>query len=244
MIRLFVLDIDGCLTTPFVTPHWESFSEIRAMNIRAKADSRIPKLALLTGRPQPYAEAMAQMLDIDMPVVFESGGGMFDPVTTRVRFAPAITPAMMARVARIRAWGEALLAERFPQTMLEFAKHTDVGFVDQDPGVIAEIFRLCRERTACEEDLFEVHHTDISVNVILKVCNKGEGLNWISQVTGIPLADTAYIGDSSGDLTALRIAGRAFAPDNATEAVKAVAEVLPATTSEAVLAAYRLLTAP
>lgn len=241
MIRLFVLDIDGCLTTPFVTPHWESFSEIRAMNMRAKSDPRIPKLALLTGRPQPYAEAIAQMLDIDMPVIFESGGGMFDPVTTRVRFAPAITPAMMARVARMRAWGEALVAERFPHSMTEFAKHTDVGFVDQDPGVIAEIYRLCRERAACEEDLFEVHRTEISVNVILKVCNKGEGLKWISQVTGVPLGEIAYIGDSSGDLTALRIAGRAFAPANATEAVKAVAEVVPLPTSQAVLAAYSAL---
>lgn len=241
MIRLFVLDIDGCLTTPFVTPHWESFSEIRAMNMRAKSDPRIPKLALLTGRPQPYAEAIAQMLDIDMPVIFESGGGMFDPVTTRVRFAPAITPAMMARVARMRAWGEALVAERFPHSMTEFAKHTDVGFVDQDPGVIAEIYRLCRERAACEEDLFEVHRTEISVNVILKVCNKGEGLKWISQVTGVPLGEIAYIGDSSGDLTALRIAGRAFAPANAAEAVKAVAEVVPLPTSQAVLAAYSAL---
>lgn len=244
MIRLFVLDIDGCLTTPFVTPHWESFSRIRALNIRAKHDPLIPKLALLTGRPQPYAEAMAQMLEIDMPVVFESGGGMFDPVTTRVRFAPSITPAMMARVARMRTWGETLLSERFPQTMLEFAKHTDVGFVDQDPGVIAEIYRLCRERAACEDGLFEVHHTEISVNVILNVCNKGEGLKWISQETDIPLAEIAYIGDSSGDLSALRIAGRAFAPVNATDAVKAVGETLPFPTSQAVLAAYRLLIAP
>lgn len=241
MTRLFVLDIDGCLTVPFTTPHWESFTKIRSLNILAKTDSRIPKLAILTGRPQPYAEAVAQMLDIDKPVVFESGGGMFDPVTTQVRFNPAITASMMARVARMKTWAQTLLESRFPTAMVEFAKHTDVGFVSQEGSVIGEIYRLCRERAACEEDLFEVHQTEISVNVILKVCNKGEGLKWISEETGIPLGEIAYIGDSSGDLTALRLAGRAFAPSNATAAVKAVAEVVPHPTSEAVLAAYRMM---
>lgn len=238
MIRLFVLDIDGCLTHPFRTPHWDSFSAIRAMNIRAKTDSNIPKLAILTGRPQPYAECMAQMLDIDQPVIFESGGGMFDPQTTQVHWNPAITADMMRRVARIREWGAQLIATRFPSSMLEFAKHTDVGFVNQDHGIIGQIYDSCRERVICEDDLFEVHRTDISVNVILKVCNKGNGLRWISEFTGIPLHEIAYIGDSSGDITALKIAGKAYAPRNASDAVKAIARVIDAETSEAVERAY------
>ncbi len=238
MTRLFVVDIDGCLTHPFKTPHWESFSTIRERNLRAMRDPTVPKLAILTGRPQPYAECMAQMLGIDQPVIFESGGGMFDPKTTQVHWNPAITPDMMKRVERLRDWAAKLIDSHFPGSMLEFAKHTDVGFVNQDHAVIQRIFALCKERVACEDDLFEVHHTDISVNLILSVCNKGNGLRWISGFTGIPLSEIAYIGDSSGDITALKIAGKAFAPSNAAPSVKAIAEVMRGETSEGVLEAY------
>lgn len=238
MIRLFVLDIDGCLAHPFRTPHWDSFSAIRARNIQAKTDTTIPKLAILTGRPQPFAECMAQMLDIDQPVVFESGAGMFDPQTYQVHWSDAITADMLRRGAGIREWGAKLVAARFPSVMMEFAKHTDIGFVNHDQGIIGQIYDICRERVICEGDVFEVHRTDISVNVILKVCNKGNGLRWISEYTGIPLHEIAYIGDSSGDITALKIAGKAYAPRNASDAVKAIAEVMDAETSEAVERAY------
>jgi len=236
MIRLFVVDIDGCLTIPFTTPHWASFSAIRELNLTGE-----PKLAILTGRPQPYAECMAQMLGIEGPVVFESGGGLFDPKTTMVHWNEAITVDMMRRVARIREWAAQLIATQFPSSMLEFAKHTDVGFVNQDYDIIMKIFALCKERVACEDGLFEVHHTEISVNVILTVCNKGNGLKWISKVTGIPLSEIAYIGDSSGDISALKLAGKAFAPSNAAPGVKAIADVMSGATSEGVLEAYRRL---
>ncbi len=241
MIRIFAVDIDGCLTIPFKTPHWESFSALRARNMAAKTDPAIPKLAILTGRPQPYAEAMAQMLDIDQPVIFESGGGLFDPVTTQVHWSPEITPEVLVCIGRLRRWAAELIAREFPDAMLEFAKHTDVGFIHQDSAVIDRITRLCRERVACEDGLFSVHHTEISVNVILTRCDKGSGLRWISERTGVPLEQIAYIGDSSGDVPALKIAGRSFSPSNAAAVAKAVSTPLDVPTSQAVLKAYLML---
>lgn len=84
MIRLFVLDIDGCISHPFETPDWESISEIRELNRLSREVEEIPSLSLCTGRPFPYAEAVAQWLDIRLPFVFESAV-LFEPDTHRVR---------------------------------------------------------------------------------------------------------------------------------------------------------------
>jgi hydroxymethylpyrimidine pyrophosphatase-like HAD family hydrolase len=66
------------------------------------------------------------------------------------------------------------------------------------------------------------------------------GLRLIEKETGISIQDFAYIGDSSGDVPALRIAGRGFAPKNATNTVKTLpgVTVLPAESTRAVLQAY------
>jgi hydroxymethylpyrimidine pyrophosphatase-like HAD family hydrolase len=83
LIRLFVLDIDGCISHPFKTPDWESISEIRELNIRSRQEAEIPALTLCTGRPLPYAEAVAQWLDIRLPFVFESAL-LYHPVRQKI----------------------------------------------------------------------------------------------------------------------------------------------------------------
>jgi hypothetical protein len=59
MIRLFVVDLDGCISFPFVTPDWEAINVIRDLNIASKHDPSIPPITICTGRPLPYAEAVA-----------------------------------------------------------------------------------------------------------------------------------------------------------------------------------------
>ncbi|MEX0994912.1 MAG: hypothetical protein WD599_05245, partial [Balneolaceae bacterium] len=83
MINLFILDLDGCVSEPYKTPDWESITKIRELNRRSRETDHIPPVTLCTGRPLPYAEAVAQWLDIRLPFVFESAG-MYDPDKNRV----------------------------------------------------------------------------------------------------------------------------------------------------------------
>ena len=34
-IRLFVTDLDGCMTFPFETPHWPDYTQIRALQLQS-----------------------------------------------------------------------------------------------------------------------------------------------------------------------------------------------------------------
>jgi HAD superfamily hydrolase (TIGR01484 family) len=240
MIKLFVLDLDGCITHPFITPHWESITKIRELSIQSYTDATIPQLSICTGRPYPYAEAVAQWLDIRNPIVFESGGGVYFPTEQRVQFADGYLE-YQEEVEEIRQMVQQIVETRFPDVLPEFSKKTDVGMVHADVELIGELYKICKDDIASKFSNFEVHRTEVSVNVILKSCNKGNGLNMISNLTNTPLSKIAYIGDSSGDISALRIVGQPFIPSNAVDSIKDLGLNLNGETSVGVLEAYHIL---
>lgn len=243
MIRLFVLDIDGCIGYPFQTYNWGNLSKLRAYNERSRTEPAIPALSICSGRPQPYVEALAQMLDVDYPVIFESGGGIYTMKSNVLRWHPGITDELLAKKEELIRWVESEVIPGFPGMFREFAKKTDVGLVSSCENNIMEAYERVSYHVSVHYPEFEVHHTDVSVNIIVRNCNKGEGLRQLSGITKIPLEEMAYIGDSSGDITALKIAGRSFAPANALNGVKNVAEVLEWETSEAIVNAYDIIIA-
>jgi HAD superfamily hydrolase (TIGR01484 family) len=240
MTKLFVVDLDGCISMPFITPHWPSISWIRELNQLSRDNPAIPELSICTGRPFPYAEAVAQWLDVRQPIIFESGGGIYFPDRQMVEFSKHFY-AHEQEVAEVRKWVQHLIDTEFPQVLLEFSKHTDSGVVHNDISVISTFYDRAQAYISQNHPHFEVHHTEVSVNVILRDCNKGNGLKRLSELTGVSLDEMAYIGDSSGDISALKLVGKPFAPSNAIDAVKAVAEVTQARTSLGVLEAYQKL---
>jgi HAD superfamily hydrolase (TIGR01484 family) len=237
-IALFVLDLDGCTTEPFKSPDWAAFTQLREWNIASRTDNTIPPLTLCTGRPQPYAEAIAQLLDIRHPLLFESGAGAYDPVNVAFHWSPLVEEHRLTHVRRVMQWMEHELTKRHPGSYMEFTKRTDAGIVHSDPELIpvikAEIVTYI-EKHALELD---IHHTPISIDVLMKGINKGTGLRWISEWFNVPLRHIAYIGDSSGDIEALKIAGHPFAPANAADSVKQLATVTSKSFTNGVVEAY------
>lgn len=240
MIKLFVLDLDGCVTHPFKTPHWESISKVRDYNLQSRIDPSIPGLSICTGRPYPYAEAVAQWLDIDLPIVFESGGGIYHPADQIISFSPYYDEYSQ-EVESLKTWADELVRDAYQDVLIEFTKKTDIGFVHNDHNKIQQILELAEQYVGSNYPMFEVHHTEVSVNVILSKCNKGHGLRWLSDVTGISLDNMAYIGDSSGDVSALKLVSKPFSPSNASSSASSVSKQLPFETSQAVLSAYEEL---
>ena len=100
MIRLFLADIDGCLSEPYVPFDLDGFRRLRDWGLRAETDDRVPRLGLCSGRSYAYVEAMAQALGLRAPALFESGGGRFDLADARITWNPALTPGTEAALAR------------------------------------------------------------------------------------------------------------------------------------------------
>lgn len=238
MIQLFILDIDGCISYPFKSPDWENMGKIRELNALSRHDHAIPPISICSGRPQPYVEAVSQWLDVDYPVVFESGGGIYRVKSNELWWHPVITDQILKCNEQIKDWIEAHVIPKYPGMIREFSKKTDVGIISSSESDIISAFDMITEFIENNYPQYEVHHTEVSVNVIVKDCNKGEGIKYLSELTGIPVTRMAYIGDSSGDITALNTVSRPFAPSNASVGVRKIAHVLQAGTSDAVLAAY------
>ena len=222
MIKLFITDLDGCVSDPFITPNWDSFSQIRELNLNSNSENNIPPLTICTGRPMPYAEAMAQVLGIRLPFLFESGGGMYDVEKNVLTWNPALTKEREQEVVEIKEWAKELFLDKFPSCIPEFAKFTDIGVINPDTKLIYKIRDIAEEYISENYPHFEVHFTEISLNIILKEANKGEGIKWICNHFGYNLDEVAYIGDSSGDVPGLNIVGMPFAPANGADSVKSV----------------------
>lgn len=241
MIKLFITDLDGCVTDPFTTPDWGAFSKIRELNLESLNDASIPPLSICTGRPMPYAEAMAQVLGIELPFIFESGGGMYDVVKNDLIWNPCLNKEREDEILEIKEWGRKIITDKYPSSIPEFAKHTDIGFINPDTSIIEQIFKESQELVNTGFKAFEVHKTPVSVNIILKDANKGKGIKMLCDYLEFDLDEVAYIGDSSGDIPGLKIVKAPFTPSNATEATKKVAEVLQESSTKGVLEAYKTI---
>src|SRR5690606_42148125 len=82
------------ISEPYRPCDLDGFARLRAWAARAEAEPAFPRLTVCSGRAYAYVEAVAQALDLRAPALFESGGGRFDLPLARIRWNPALTPAV------------------------------------------------------------------------------------------------------------------------------------------------------
>ncbi len=239
MVKLFIADLDGCISHPFESPDWEAFSGVRDLNRRSFEEDGIPYLTLCSGRPLPYVEAVGQMLDVRLPFIFESGGGLYDMRTNKLTWSKHYNNEMREKIKHIKGWVGREVIDRYDGTIAEFAKETDVGLINPDADLIREMYQKIDDYVKTNFDEFETHHTNVSINVIMKKSNKGAAVEQLSRMIDIPLEQIAYIGDGTNDIPALERVGHPFAPINAREETKQHAEVVDLEATDAVLDVYR-----
>lgn len=238
MIKLFVTDLDGCISFPFKTPTWSAINSIRELNEQSLNDSTVPPITICTGRPFPYAEAVGQWLNIRHPFVFESAG-LYHWEGNRIETALDDHEETLAPIKEARNWIIHDILPNYPNAILEFTKMMDAGIVCPDESVIDEIYELALKRIPKIDPKLEIHTTEISINILMPGNNKLQGLKLLGKSLNVGLNEMAYIGDTGGDAVALKEVKMPFAPSNARKVAKDVATELPFDTTEAVLEAYR-----
>lgn len=198
-----------------------------------------PAVSICSGRAYAYVEAVTQALGLTVPVLFESGGGRFDPVAAQTTWNPALTDETEAALETVQHW---FATECVPgtKTSVDHGKRTQAGIVSPDPDEI----RALRPRVTAfvEEQALDlrVFTTDVSIDVVPEGITKRTGLAWLADHLEISLREMAYIGDTDGDLEALRAVGHSFAPANAHQVVtEQVDHVTTGTVIDGTLEAYR-----
>jgi len=234
MTKLFVSDIDGCLAEPYEPYDLDGLATLR----RYAADGD-PAVSLCSGRSYPYVEAMTQTLGLTTPVLFESGGGRFDPEAAQTVWNPALTSEIEAKLEAVRHW---FRTDCIPGTALslDHAKRTQAGVVSPNFAEIEALLPRTEAFIEQEAPDLRVFTTDVSIDVVPPGITKRHGLLWLTDHLGVEMDDVAYIGDTDSDQEALAAVGTSFAPANAAAAVRAqVDHVMEANVLDGTLAAYR-----
>ena len=236
MTKLFVSDIDGCLAMPYEPYRLDRLSEL-ARRIKAPG---APAFSICTGRAYAYTEAVTQLLGVTSPVLFESGGGMFELETGQSRLHPLFNLELRKEIDAIRSFMESVVAD-YPGMSMDYAKQTQAASVGTEDQGLYEALERIREWTGKRYPQHNVFHTHISIDVVPAGFTKGDGLAWLAEMTGVPVEQMAFIGDSNGDLPAIDACGHSFAPSNASDEVKArVDHVSMHSDVDAVIEAYDL----
>jgi len=219
-IACFVSDIDGCLAMPYAPFRMDRLDEL----VRRTGVPEAPRLSLCSGRSYPYVEAMTQLLRLDTPVLFESGAGMFDPESSRISWHPTFTDDIRRSVDEIRRCMEHLVAGT--GMSIDHAKRSQGALVGPDPDELARALERIDRIVRDEHPGFHTFHTHISIDVVPEGLTKAAGLEWLAEKLGIDVSAVAFIGDTNGDIGALRRAGASFAPANAAPDVKEIVDTV------------------
>jgi hypothetical protein len=229
MIKLFVSDIDGCLAEPYRPYDLDRFQAMAAYAAAApdvSTASARPAVSLCSGRAYSYVEAMAQVLGLETPVLFESGGGMFEPVEARTTWHDDFSAEVEAELRAIRRWMLETLCRPDTAISLDHNKRTQAGVVspntDELEAHLPDVEAFVDEMTSD----FRIYTTHISIDVLPAPITKKQGLAWLARHLGITVEEMAYIGDTGGDLPALNQVGVSFAPANAEERVRREVDIV------------------
>ena len=222
MIRLVVLDIDGCLTGGEAKP-WDFgvFDYIARLNRGARAGKEPFAVTLCTGRQEPYVEAFMQAIEAHLPAIYENGAGLYFPSPYRFVEHPDITPEVRAAWLEIRRiLKEQIVAAGLGQ--IQPGKDSTFTLYPAQPSIsLAALGESARAALGNAIHGYVLFVSRTTVEILPQGIDKGAGLAWLARETGIEAAQMAGIGDSNADLAYLMKTGTSAAPANAVDEVRA-----------------------
>lgn len=231
MIHLFVSDIDGCLAEPYQPFDHAALGQLARFNKESKSkDLRLVSgsdcvpVSICSGRSYPYVEAMTQVLGLHMPVLYGAGGGLFFPLREIYQQHPSFDASTRREIQDLVVFLENMIEGHALQ--IDYAKQSQAGLMSSDPREISWAKARISAYVAEHFPAFNVYSTPVSVDVVPSYMTKQDGLEWLCSTLGISMSNVAFIGDTDGDIDALRAVGRSYAPANACEEVKTVVDVV------------------
>jgi hydroxymethylpyrimidine pyrophosphatase-like HAD family hydrolase len=221
MIRAIYVDFDGCLAAaaPGATIDLDLVRLVRDVNRRNRLGQPVPFVAINSGRPEPFVEAMAQVFDVKEYCIFENGAGIFRCTGGPIEFEldsrlPATTKFDFAGLAAAVLDRHGMWAQPGKDFNLTYIFEMDDP---HKPDVEATIQDFIEERQA-------PWYIDSGVNflnVVVAGTSKGTGIDMVMERCGLQAGEIAGIGDSNSDWAFLEKCWYAACPSNGSEELKA-----------------------
>ncbi|MDF0487023.1 Cof-type HAD-IIB family hydrolase [Sphingomonas sp. H39-1-10] len=242
-IRLFISDLDGTLV--------DRKKELTAGTIASVARLKAAGIGftVISARPRSGVRPIVDALELDVPIGAFNGGTLFKrdgTVLAEHRIAPHVAAGVfeLAQGLDVAPWlfaddrwyalaeqgmhfdSERVSANQSPVVVSDFSPYYDradkITFVSDDPPLLAGL--LDRARAAYGEAATIAQSQTYYLDVTATAANKGDGVAALAESFGVPLSQTAVIGDQFNDLPMFARAGLSIAMGQAPEGVKALAQ--------------------
>lgn len=245
-IRFVLSDMDGTLLRPDHTPSQRTIDTVRAMR-----DAGV-FFSLASGRPPKAMMQMIETFGIDVPVAGFNGGTLINPdgSVLLAHHLPAeaalVTLALFSGQPGVEVWlfadGEWL--RRDPPGPMVTVEAAGLGYgplvvesfepyldrVDKIVAASRNAELLVELEAQLQPKVQGLAHVSRSQPIYLDVtamqANKGDALKALAAHLGVPLEQTAAIGDGGNDPAMFHVAGLSIAMGQAEEAVKRQASVV------------------
>jgi HAD superfamily hydrolase (TIGR01484 family) len=220
IIRVILVDVDGCLTAGEGQPlDLDVLAACGEINRRARHDPLVPAITLCTGRPAPYVEVLLQAIAGFLPAIAEHGGLLLSPIDYHLERHPLLAgtaehyEAVRATILKQMVWTGLGFIQPGKETMLTFYPAPGVTF---DTALA-----IARSAILPFDGLFAAEFNRTCIEIRRRGVDKGSATEWLAGLLDLPLASFAGIGDSDADLAFLSVVGWPTAPANAIATVRA-----------------------
>lgn len=221
-----LLDIDGCIFPPGGYACSSPLS--RLCDALAKVQQRGLRVMVSSGRPAAFVEAVATILGINGPLMFEWGCGM---MISRFDRKPLFHPSLDRDFWDQRDWlfnRISAAARQDSQLWIEPGKLACITVFSADSSYLDE-FEILLGSLLVEQrsNMFSLHRKLGYIDIRARRLGKMEGFVWcVEDVLGEPLNYDAWIGvgDTVDDASLLAAFGRSVCPANADAAAKRAAK--------------------
>ncbi|MGI6611197.1 MAG: HAD family hydrolase [Limnochordia bacterium] len=216
MVRHVICDIDGCLIPPRGAM-WDftNLEKVAAFN----RDGQV-RVALCSGRPPAFQEALARQLLVAAYCICENGALLMHPLTKDLILHPNVPQEFMRKRPEIVTELHELVEGT--DVVVEFGKEVLISVNPPDkedlPDLVSAVAKALRGLP------IELFNSGRSVEVVPHGVTKDAGLALWAEIENVPIDEITSIGDADNDLAVLEAAGQAAAPANCTPAVRAIVD--------------------
>lgn len=225
-----ICDIDGCLGPESHEPLDAGLlGALAEYNRLAHERGDRPVVTLCSGRPLPYAEAMARLIGVrTLPVICEMGVWLWHSDTNRFDRDPRITPAHIRVVHEAQEWLEAEFGPSNPRgpVVQQPGKSCSISLYHPDTPYLKSLEPTLRDAFGARAWPFRVSSTWHWINIDLEHVSKATGIERFMACTGLTRERLAGIGDTMGDLAIREHVAYFACPSNADDNLKAHADLV------------------
>lgn len=239
-----LLDIDGCILPPDGYLSSSLLSRLReALDLSQQRGVRV---MVSSGRPAAFVEAVATLLGINGPLMFEWGCGL---MVSRLDRKPLFHPSLDRNFWDQRDWlfdRISVVARQDDRLWIEPGKLACITVFSADSSYLDETELMLRSLLEEQQtSMFSLHRKQDYVDIRARRLGKKEGFAWcVERVLGEPLNYDAWIGvgDTVDDAPLLAAFGRSVCPANADIAAKEAAKHVSNFSYSDFIVEYLLLT--